>query len=187
MKKKAFGKFFYVLACMLLLFQSQAAFGAQPPDDLPAATFTIPAPENAQVQKYLGLKTMDPFTVSNTGAKLIIIEFFSALCPQCHLNAPIVNKLYKTVSDDQSLADVKVIGIAVGSEKAQVEAYKKNFKVPFPIFLDDKFAISAAMDGVETPTTMIISANNGKVLASHHGVIKDFDGFLKELKTLHKK
>ncbi len=48
--------------------------------------------------------------------------------------------------EDAGLADVKLIGIAVASDKPQLEAYKKNFKVPFPIFLDENFAISAAME-----------------------------------------
>jgi len=66
----------------------------------------------------------------------------------------VVNRLYKVMREDAGLADVKLIGIAVASDKPQLEAYKKNFKVPFPIFLDENFAISAAMDGVATPTTM---------------------------------
>lgn len=172
---------------LFLVLQCGACFASQPSEDLPPAKFTIPAPDSPQAQKYLGLKAIEPFTLANTNAKIVVIEFFAALCPQCHTNAPIINKIYKTVLDDAALADVKVIGIALGSEPKQVDAYKKNFKVPFPVFIDEQFAISAAMDGVETPTTMIISAKDGKVLSSHKGVIKDSDGFIKELKALHKK
>jgi len=68
-----------------------------------------------------------------------------------------------------------------------VEAYKKKFKVAYPILLDEDCAISAAMDGVPTPTTMIIATENGKVLFSQTGVIPDADRFLKQLKALHKK
>ncbi|MFZ2446868.1 MAG: TlpA disulfide reductase family protein [Syntrophobacteraceae bacterium] len=178
---------FQAVICLLLVLQCHAAYGVQPTEDLPPAKFALPAPESAQVQKYLGLKAMGPFSVSDIKAKLVVIEFLSALCPQCHVNAPVVNRLYKMMREDAGLADVKLIGIAVGTEKPQLDAYKKNFKVPFPIFLDENFAISASMDGVATPTTMIVSAKDGKVLASHVGVIKDFDGFLKELRALHKK
>ena len=87
----------------------------------------------------------------------------------------------------EGFADVKFIGIAIATEKPQLEAYMKNFKVPFPMFLDDTSAISASMEGVETPTTMLIATGSGKVLASHVGVITDFDGFLKELRAIHKK
>ena len=185
--KKKFFVLIQLFLCLLMAAQSDFAFGSQPPEDLPPAKFTIPAPDSPQAQKYLGLKSLEPFSVSNVEGKIVIIEFFSALCPQCHANAPIVNKIFKQVQEDSGLAGVKVIGIGIGSEKPQIEAYKKNFKVPFPVFLDENFAISAAMDGVEVPTTMIVAAKSGKVLASHKGVIRDLDGFLKELKELNKK
>jgi len=147
----------------------------------------MPAPDSPQAQKYLGLKDAAPFALSNVNAKIVVIEFFNALCPHCHANAPIVNKLYKVVQEDAGLRDVKFVGIAIGSEKSEVDAFKKNFKIPFPLFIDVDFSISAAMGGVDTPTTMILGASNGKVYASHVGVIKDFDGFLKELRAIHKK
>ena len=174
-----------LLICLFLVLQYQSAYGSG--EDLPPAKFTVPAPESAQVQNYLGLKAMEPFTLSQTNAKLVVVEFFSALCPQCHKNAPVMNKIYKVVQDDGGLADVKFIGIAIATEKPQLEAYVKNFKVPFPMFLDETSAISASMEGVETPTTMLIATGTGKVLASHVGVITDFDGFLKELRAIHKK
>ena len=185
MKNKKFFRCFLLLVSLVFALQCQAAYGSG--EDLPAAKFTVPAPESAQVQKYLGLKSMEPFTLSQMNAKLVIVEFFSALCPQCHANAPIENKIYKVLQEDAGLADVKLIGIAIATDKSQLEAYRKNFKVPFPLFLDETSALSASMEGVETPTTMIIAPGSGKVLASHTGVIKDFDGFLKELRALHKK
>jgi peroxiredoxin len=154
---------------------------------LPAAKFTLPAPDSVQAQKYLGLNAMEPFGISDIKATLVVVEFMSALCPHCHANAPIMNNLYKTIQGDSRLADVKVIAIAVGNEKAEVEAYKKKFKVPFPVLLDEDCAISASMEGVATPTTMIISTENGKVLFTNVGVIQDPDRFLKQLKSLHKK
>jgi hypothetical protein len=81
-----------------------------------------------------------------------------------------------------------VIAIASNNDKDEVEAYKKAFKTPFPILLDEDMAISASMDGVPTPTTMIVSTEDAKVLYSHTGVIEDPDRFIKQLlRTLHKK
>ncbi len=153
---------------------------------LPDAKFTIPAPD-PKAQAYLGLKSAVPFTLPQTGARLVILEFMSAMCPQCHSNAPVVNKIYNIVGSDPALKDVKVIGIAVSSDKAQLDAYRKAFKVPFPMFIDGDFSISASMGGIETPTTLIVAANSGKVLAVHGGVIRDVDGFLKEIRAFHEK
>ncbi|MEM5785923.1 MAG: TlpA disulfide reductase family protein [Syntrophobacteraceae bacterium] len=180
-------KFCPIFILMLLILPCHAALGSQASDELPAAQFTLPAPDSPQAQKYLGLKSMEPFPVSGIQGKIVVFEFFSALCPQCLANAPIVNKIHKVISEDSSLADVKFVGIAVETNKAQMAAYRKNFKVAFPTFIDENFAISASMDGVEVPTTMIVDIKTGKVLSSHKGVIKDSDGFLKELRAMHKK
>lgn len=174
------------MICLLFALQCLAAYGSSAAESSPPQ-ITIPAPDSVQAQQYLGLKDMEPFPLSSINSKIVIIEFFNALCPHCHANAPIVNKLYKIIQDDAGLRDVKIVGIAVGSDKPQVDAYRKNFKVPFPLFIDDGFAISAAMGGVDTPTTMVLATIDGKVYATHVGVIKDFDGFLKELRAIHKK
>ena len=186
-EKEGIYYFFQIIVCSFILLQSNRIFCASPAEEFPAAKFTLPAPDSAEAQKYLGLKAMEPFKVSDIKAKLVVIEFMSAFCPHCHANAPIMNNIYKTIQGDSHLADVKVIAIAVGNEKAEVEAYKKKFKMPFPVLLDEDFAISASMEGVPTPTTMIVSTENGKVLFSHTGVIQDPDRFLKQLKALHKK
>jgi hypothetical protein len=187
MKKRGLVWFFWGIVCTLILLQSNSALCVEPGEQVPAAKFTIPAPDSAQAQKYLGLKAMEPFGVSDIKASLVVIEFMSALCPHCYANAPIMNGIYKTIQSDSHLSDVKVIAIADGSEKAEVDAYIKKFKVPFPVFVDEDSSISVAMEGVPTPTTMIVATENGKVLFSHTGVIQDPDRFLKQLKTIHKK
>jgi peroxiredoxin len=129
---------------------------------------------------------MEPFTLSEVRSKMVLIEFMSVTCPQCIANAPTINRLYKVIQEDPALSrDVKIIGIAIGSDRKQVDAFKKNSKVPFPIFPDDKFAVAEVVDVMETPTMVLVS-NNGKTLSSHRGAIKDFDAFLKELKAIHK-
>lgn len=186
MKNKSRVKYLKGSVCLLFLLQCLTAYGSATPAYFPLQ-ITIPAPDSPHAQQYLGLKNMEPFLLSSINSKIVIVEFFNALCPHCHANAPIVNKLYRATQDDAGLRDVKIIGIAVGSEKPEVEAYRKNFKVPFPLFVDESFAISAAMGGMDTPTTLIVAADTGKVYASHVGVIKDFDGLLKELRAIHKK
>jgi thiol-disulfide isomerase/thioredoxin len=153
----------------------------------PVPSFPLPAPDSAQALKYLGLKTKDPFTLSDLGAKMVLIEFLSALCPICHATAPLINRLYKVIQGDPGLAkDLKVIGIAVGNDRKQMEAYQKNFKVPFPIFPDEGYSLTGPMGGVATPT-LILATKSGKVLSLHQGGIQDLDGYLKDLRETIKK
>jgi hypothetical protein len=88
--------------------------------------------------------------------------------------------------EDATLSkDVKIIGIAIGNDKKQVDAFKKSVKVGFPILPDDTLAIGAAVEVPGTPA-MIMVSNSGKILSSHVGVIKDFDAYLKELRAVLK-
>jgi thiol-disulfide isomerase/thioredoxin len=187
MKKSWCINFFQVILCAFFCLQFNGAFYTVFAEQYPPAKFTLPAPDSAQAQKYLGLKAMEPFKVSDIKAKLVVIEFMSALCPHCHTNAPIMNNIYQAIKGDSRLADVKVIAIASSNGKAEVDAYKKKFKTPFPILLDEDMAISASMEGVPTPTTMIVLTEDAKVLYSHTGVIENPDGFIKQLRTLLKK
>lgn len=187
MKEQQYLKIFRIIIFSLVVSQAHDAFGAAHTPQLPAAGFTLPAPDSEQEQTYLGLKAMKPFKISDIKASLVVIEFMSALCPHCHANAPIMNGIYKTIQADPGLSDVKIIAIAISNEKAEVQAFKKTFKTPFPILLDEDDAISASMEGVETPTTMIVSTEGEKVLFTQVGVIRDPDRFVKQLKKLHKK
>lgn len=190
MKHKRLLKCVQFLACLLFALQCCSLYGAEAQplsEGAQLPRFTLPAPDSQQAQNYLGLKTMEPFTLSQIDSKLFLIEFLSALCPHCHSNAPVVNRLYKVIQEDAALArDVKVMGIAVGSSRKETDAYKKNCKVPFPVFPDQDFDIGAAVELRETPVTVVVS-NTGKVLMSYRGVIQNFDGFLKELRQSHKK
>jgi peroxiredoxin len=130
---------------------------------------------------------MDPCTISQIGAKLVFFEILDALCPHCHANAPLVNRLYQVIQKDAALArDVKIIGICIGNEKPQIDAFKKCFKVPFPLFPDENLAIAQAV-GVEEVPTMVLVTHSGKVVKSYSGVIQDFDGLRRDLRENHKK
>ena len=63
---------------------------------------------------------------------------------------------------------------------------RRSFKVPFPLFPDENLAIARAV-GVEETPTMVLVTHSGKVLKSYSGVIRDFDGLLKDLRENLKK
>lgn len=179
-----------ILTCLLCVLSCHAVYASQ---DQPYVVgsqlppFTLPAPDSQEALNYLGLKTINPYTISEINAKLVLVEILSALCPNCHANAPIINRLYQAIQKDADLArDVKIIGICIGNEKTQIDAFRKSFNISFPLFPDEKMAIAEAMDLKETPT-MVLATREGKVLWSHSGAIQDFDGMLKELKNNHKK
>lgn len=149
--------------------------------------FTLPSPDSDETRDYLGLKAMGPFTLSNIDSKLVLIELLSVTCGACNLNAPISNRLYNVIRKDAFLAgDIKMIGIAFGNNEKEIFAFKNRYKIRYPIFPDEECAIATMLGVMETPG-MVLATTDGKVLTSHGGMIRDFDGFLKELRDICKK
>ncbi|MGA3115467.1 MAG: TlpA disulfide reductase family protein [Syntrophobacteraceae bacterium] len=185
MKKPGWIRVFLIVACMSIFFQSSGAFCADLGEKESPINFTLPPLDSEQTQTYLGLDAMKPFKVSDIRAKIVVIEFMSARCPHCQANAPIMNDIYKMIQADSGLADVKVIAIAVADDKTGVETFKKQFKTPFPILLDENREIARSMSVRATPTTMVVSTEDAKVLFNHTGVISDVDAFVKQVKFVN--
>jgi len=185
MKKSGWIRVFLIVACTSIFLQSSGAFCADLGEKESTVKFTLPPPDSAQTKTYLGLDAMGQFKVSDIRAKIVVIEFMSARCPHCQANAPIMNDIYKMIQADSGLADVKVIAIAVADDKTGVETFKKQFKTPFPILLDENREITRSMGVQATPTTMVVSTEDAKVLFNHTGVISDVDAFVKQVKFVN--
>ncbi len=182
MKQSGWIRVFLIVACTSIFLQSSGAFCADLGEKESLVNFPIPPPDSEQTQTYLGLKAMKPFKISDIRAKIVVIELMSARCPHCQANAPIMNDVYKTIQADSSLADVKVIAIAIADDQTGVETFKKQFKTPFPILVDENREITRTTGVKTTPTTIVVSAEDAKVLFTHAGVISDADAFVKQIK-----
>ena len=63
-----------------------------------------------------------------------------------------------------------------------METFEKQFKTPFPILLDENREITRSMNVKATPTTMVVSTEDAKMLFTEAGVIRDADAFVKQVK-----
>ncbi|MGA2939297.1 MAG: TlpA disulfide reductase family protein [Syntrophobacteraceae bacterium] len=188
--KKRFFTSLQLLACILFVLPCCSVYGSKD-DPFPAGSqlprSTFPAPDSQETLSYLGLTAMEPYTISQIGAKLVLIEVLKVWCPVCRENAPVMNRLYQVVQNDADLArDVKIIGICTENNKKQADAFRKNFKVAFPLIPDEHYGIGLTVKVSHTPT-MVLVTSSGKVLWSHIGEISDFDGLLRELRENLKK
>ena len=163
-------------------FAIQGAFCADLSEIDSTVKFTLPPPDSAQTQTYLGLDAMKQFKVSDIRAKFVVIELMSGFCSACQANAPILNEIYKTIQADSDLADVKVIAIAIADDKTTVETFKKQFKAIFPLLLDENREIMRSKCVKATPVTIVVSTEDARVLFSQPGVIPDAGGFVKQVK-----
>jgi thiol-disulfide isomerase/thioredoxin len=138
-----------------------------------------------EVQKYLGLENLEPFTLSQIKSKLILVEFYSFYCPHCQEGAPTNNKLFKYLHRSSKLKnDIKMIGIALTNKPFEVKMFKETFHVKFPLFPDEDKAILDTL-GIQWTPVIVLMKPDGKVLIAHYGVIKDLKDFISEIKAIH--
>ena len=91
--------------------------------------------------------------------------------------------MYEIIKKDQKLSPkIKLIGIGAGNSEAEVKIYKDTFKVPFPLFTDDDFAIHKALGQVKTPYFIGVKIHEDgshQIFYSELGAFKKADNFLK--------
>ena len=156
----------------------------------------IPFPEltfkqtlSSKDQKDLGLSKAETFSIKDIDADVLIVEYLSIYCYSCQLQAPIFNKLYSVIEQDANLrAKVKIIGIGAGNSQREVEHYRKEKDIPFPILPDPKFkAYESIGNAGGTPFTILIrKTEKGKMLVlSHHlGLMREYEDFLQKIKNV---
>ena len=110
-------------------------------------------------------------------------------CPICQREAADVNKLYDLIQNNPKLKNqVKLIGIGAGNSAYEVEFFKDNYKIQFPLFSDGKFVIHKRIGEVGTPhfIGLTLSQKKGKdkeleIFYSQSGEISDPAQFLETL------
>ena len=136
-----------------LAFLATLSFATGPPqkgDVLP--DISIPVPHGDVEKDYLGLKEGAFFKIPQIKATAVIIEIFSMYCPYCQREAPEVNRLYTLIENNPALkGKIKLIGLGTGNTKLEVEVFRKNYTVPFPLVPDENFTIHKGFGEVRTP------------------------------------
>ena len=144
--------------------------------------FNLKAPDSKAMKAYLGLKDEKSFSPSQIKAKLIVIEFFDVFCPVCQKNAPMVNRLFKTIQEDKDLSnDVKLLGIALEGQPDELSAYRQKFKCEFPLFTDPEKEIQSKLKISYVPIIVVVN-KQGKVLLNHIGLFENIDTVLVEIR-----
>lgn len=145
-------------------------------------SITIPIPDKDAEKAYLGLTVKNSFKLSEIKAELLIIEIYSMYCPYCQKEAPIVNELYQIIEKKPTLKDkIKLIGIAAGNTPFEIDIFRNQFTVPFPLFPDESFAVHKKIGEVRTPHFFVLKMNadgSNKIVYSKTGSIEDAAKFL---------
>ena len=96
-----------------------------------------------------------------------------------------MDELYERIEKNETLKHrIKIIGIGAGNNAMEIKIFRDSFKVPFPLFTDDDFAIHKKLGQVKTPYFIVVkNEDNGghKIIYSKLGAFKKADAFLKSL------
>jgi len=107
-------------------------------------------------------------------------------CFSCQLQAPALNQVFETVGKDPQLqGKVKFLAIGAGNNQTEVDSFKAEKKVPFPIISDPKFlAYEAIGDPGATPFTLFLrKTDTGLVVArAKIGLTRDPEVILKQIR-----
>ena len=162
-----------------------------PGDKFP--NLALPDQLGKQDKEYLGIKIPffsfmqeDTFKLDEVKAELLFIEFFNKYCTSCQRQAPVNNEIYKRINSDNDLKNrVKFIGIGVGNSKRELDSFKSDKTIPFPLIPDQEFlGYEEIGDPGGTPYMLLVKKTDSGfiVFSTHMGLNKDKDSFVKEIK-----
>lgn len=155
---------------------------------IPFPNLTFTQPLTREEQTYLGIPKKAKFTFREIKGELILVELLSTYCVNCQRQAPIFTELYSSIEKDPKLkGKVKMIGIAAGNTPKEVETFRKEYHIPYPIFSDPKFDAHMALGGPRTPFTIWVrkdARGNGVVVSTHLGLTESAENVLAETRVV---
>lgn len=155
--------------------------------------FSFPNTLSTKDMDYLGLSYYlfglikgGSFSVKDINAEVVLLEYSNKYCLSCQLQAPVMNKVFSMVQEDPDLKGrVKFIAIGTGNNQKEVDSFRREKKIPFPIVPDPQYvAYEAIGEPGATPFTIILRRANSRhiVVLSKLGLIKEPEIILKYLK-----
>jgi len=149
-------------------------------DELPL--IQLPTPETLEERNYLGIDEEGFFIIPKIEANVVIVYFFSHYCRFCPAQVVYVNELYRVIEKNPELKKkIKFLGIGIGNTPTEVDAYKEEHRIPFPLIPDTDFSIHKAYGEVETPYVFVVRIKKDgthRVVCCTYA-FRDVDDFLK--------
>ena len=121
------------------------------------------------------------FTLSDyIGKRVIILNFFATWCGPCREEMPELERFYAKHRKEKLI----LVGIAEESEKEAVSKFVQNYKLTFPVIIDEKGKIGRKYGVTSYPTTVMIGAQ-GSILLYEIGMISNTEATFDKLYRLN--
>jgi len=131
---------------------------------------------NQDQENYLGASSEAKLSLAQIKAERLIIVVFNVFCAICQADAPVLNSMHEVIEVDPRLkGKTKLLGIATGNTDAEVEHFRQEHQVPYPLIADPEFSLERAVpEKLRTPMVIIAKNVDGKsiqVIRTHFGGI----------------
>lgn len=121
----------------------------------------LPIPQSDQDRTYLGLEGTGTFKLNQIKTRILIVEILNSYCTHCQNEAPRVNNLHRSIQERADLKDkIKIIGIGIGDSPEEINLFKEEYQVTFPLLPDQNSDIGNTFGVEATPTFIGIRLND---------------------------
>lgn len=176
-----------ILAIALAVFIGTFAAAQSPSiNAIALGELQFPLNGNEQHREYLGVASQSTLSLSQVHAERLIVVVFNTFCTICQADAAMLNMAFEVVEQDPILKGrIKLVGIAAGNTGMEVEQFRQNHQVPFPLFSDPDFKMDRAIPK-DLRTPILLSVNNApgqelRVVKVHTGAVKKVEDIFDDL------
>ncbi len=146
------------------------------------------SPKEKIYRDYLGLPDKPGFYLDEIKADVLIVEFLNKYCYHCQMQAYLMNRIYKTIKKDPALSGkVKILGIGVGNNRMELEGFRQEKRIPFPLIPDKNFV---AFEDIGyppgTPFALILKKEGGHFIVknTHLGLITSRKAYMETIRKI---
>jgi thiol-disulfide isomerase/thioredoxin len=106
------------------------------------------------------LKTVDGRTLGpkDFAGQVVVIDFWATWCGPCHIQARILEPLYREYKG----RGVQFLAANIGEDAATVKGFLREKPIPYPVLLDPEDTVSGKLGIQGLPTLMVVD-KKGKV------------------------
>ncbi|MCB2188187.1 MAG: TlpA family protein disulfide reductase [Deltaproteobacteria bacterium] len=145
----------------------------------------LPCPRDPTELAYLGLPPgCREFSPTKLPARLVILEVFSLSCPYCQEEAAKVNQLYELIAARGLEDRIKLLGVGHGNVASEVQMFKGDNQVRFPLLPDPEERIYDRLGRPYTPYFFVLDLAShppGRIVHAKLGRQPAPEKFLREL------
>ncbi|HSO67423.1 MAG TPA: redoxin domain-containing protein [Desulfatirhabdiaceae bacterium] len=96
--------------------------------------------------------------MEDIGADYLLVMIYNENCLACLDEIVILNQVYRMIESNDHLNNrVKMIGIGMGSKKRNLARFKKENRIPFPLFADERKTIFECLAKPVLPTSYLVA------------------------------